>query len=226
MAIKAILIDVDNTILDFNKSADAAMKTTAEEFSIIFPDNYFEVFLKINYFLWHELENGNIVKQDIYDNRWNMIFRELGIDADGPAFEDVFRKQMRCTAIEVDGAREILSYLSEKYDVYTASNASRLQQEQRLRTTGFDKYIKGMFTSEEIGFQKPSKEFFALCCEELYPIKKSEIIVIGDSINADIIGAKNFGLKTIWYNFDNTVYSSYDFTDYYVNDLRDIKNIL
>lgn len=226
MAIKAILIDVDNTILDFNKSADVAMNIAASKFNIVFPDNYFEVFLKINSFLWNELENGNIVKQDIYDNRWNMIFKELYISADGPAFENIFRKQMRSTAIAVDGADEILSYLSDKYDVYTASNASRIQQEKRLKANGFNKYIKGMFTSEELGFQKPAKEFFALCCEELYPIKKSEIIVIGDSVNADIIGAKNFGLKTIWFNFDNTVYNSYSFTDYHIKDLREIKNIL
>lgn len=226
MAIKAILIDIDNTILDFNKSADFSSVSLARERGIELPENYSEVFLRINNYLWTEFENGSITKSDIYDRRWPTIFSELGIAADGHSFEDGFRKKMRTVALPVDGADDILSYLAEKYDVYAATNASRLQQENRLRSCGFDKYLKGFFTSEELGFQKPSKEFFALCCEALYPIKKSEIILIGDSINADIIGAKNFGLTTIWFNFDGKEYDTYNFTDYRVNNLCEIKNIL
>ncbi len=226
MTIKAILIDIDNTILDFNKSAKASIDACASEFNISFPVNYFDVFIKINDFLWGELENGSITKQELYKKRWKMIFEELDITADANAFEEMFRQQMRNTAIPVDGAQELLSYLYEKYDLYTASNASLLQQQTRLNSTGFNKYINGMFTSEELGFQKPSKEFFALCCKELYPIKKSELIVIGDSVNADIIGAKNFGLKTIWFNYNHITYDNYSFTDYYVDKLSDIRDIL
>ncbi|MBR3768662.1 MAG: YjjG family noncanonical pyrimidine nucleotidase [Clostridia bacterium] len=226
MVIKAVLIDIDNTILDFNKSAEISIINTAKHYGIILPEDYFEVFLRVNDLLWKKLENGEIIKQDIYNNRFNMIFGELGISFDGPLFEEAFRKEMRNTAIPVEGAKELLSYLSEKYAVYTASNASRLQQETRLKKNGFDKYISGMFTSEELGFQKPAKEFFALCCEAIYPITPSEIIVIGDSVDADIIGAKNFGLKTIWFNFNNITYETYSFTDYHVNSLSEIKTIL
>ncbi len=226
MAIKAILIDIDNTILDFNKSADLSAVSTAKEAGIELPENYFKVFLKVNSFLWTEYENGNITKPDIYDKRWPTIFCELGIAADGHSFENSFRRKMSTVAIPVDGADDILSYLAEKYDLYAATNASRLQQENRLKSCGFDKYLKGFFTSEELGFQKPTKEFFALCCEALYPVKKSEIMLIGDCVNADIIGAKNFGLTTIWFNFEGTEYDTYNFTDFRVNTLHEIKNIL
>lgn len=226
MAIKAILIDIDNTLLDFRKSADYSIVTLAKEHSIALPENYFEVFIRVNDMLWTEYENGIITKTDIYDRRWQTIFRELEITADGSAFEEDFRKTMRSVAKPVEGAEDLLIYLSGKYEVYAASNASRAQQESRLRDCGFYKYLSGFFTSEELGFQKPSKEFFALCCEALYPLKKSEIIVIGDSVNADIIGAKNFGLTTIWFNFENKKYDDYSFTDYHINKLSQIKDIL
>lgn len=226
MNIKAVLIDIDNTLLDFDKSALEAMLIVANKYSVIFPDGFFEVFQKINNKLWSELEEAAITKSDIYKRRWKEIFDELGITADHDAFEEDFRKELRNIAVPVDGAEELLRYLSGKYPVYSASNASKPQQEIRLEKAGLLKYFSGMFISEDIGFQKPSKEFFYACCSELYPLKAEEIVMIGDSVDADIIGAKNFGLKSIWFNYYNKEYDSYNFTDKYVSKLEDIKNII
>lgn len=226
MNIKAVLIDIDNTLLDFDKCAFVAIKNTARLHSISLPKNSFEVFLRVNDELWKELEYGEIAKEILYQKRWKKIFEELGIDSDSDSFEEDFRKEMRKTAITVDGAEELLSYLSEKYPVYTASNASKLQQQIRLENAGLSPYISGMFTSEEIGFQKPAKEFYYSCCIELAPAAPSEIVMIGDSVAADIIGAKSFGLKSIWFNYYKKNYSNLNFTDYSVTSLREIKNIL
>lgn len=226
MNIKAILIDIDNTLLDFNRSANKASENVARLHNISLPENYTEVFHKVNDELWTELECGKIDKTDIYRRRFRRIFEILEISVNSDAFEEDFRKEMRSTAVMVEGAKDILRYLSEKYPVYTASNASRLQQEIRLKNSGLWQYLSGMFTSEEIGFQKPAKEFFYACCSELYPIRPNEIIMIGDSISADIIGAKNFGLKSIWFNFYRSTYADYSFTDFHVNKLEEIKNIL
>lgn len=226
MTVKAVLIDIDNTILDFDRCSEEAIKQSARHFGITLPENYFEVFSECNDKLWHLLEEGIITKQDIYDRRWVEIFKRLGVDADGIAFEKMFREKIRSITIPVDGAKELLQYLSGKYPVYCASNASREQQEKRLRSENFHQYMSGFFISEDIGFQKPAKEFFFACTNALYPVKPSEIVMIGDSVNADIIGAKSFGLKTIWFNFRKEEYDDYNFTDYTVNSLGEIKNII
>lgn len=226
MKIKAVLIDIDNTLLDFNKSALAAMNNTASAHSVTFPEGYFDVFLKINDELWTQLQCQSITKQDIYKRRWRRIFDELGIRADSDAFEEDFRKEMRSTAITVDGAEEILRYLSEKYPVYAASNASKHQQELRLKSAGLSKYLSGIFTSEEIGYQKPAKEFFDACNKKLSPVLPEETVMIGDSVEADIAGAKAFGIITIWFNYYGKICENYEFTDYYVNNLEEIKELL
>ncbi len=226
MEIKAILIDIDNTLLDFDKSANKASYNTAEKYGITLPDNYNEIFHRVNDELWTSLQCGDIEKPDIYKMRFRKIFDILGIDADSDSFEEDFRKEMREIAELVEGAEEILKYLSAKYPVYTASNASRFQQEVRLKKSGLWQYLSGMFTSEEIGFQKPAKEFFTFCHKQLSPLSESEIIMIGDSISADITGAKNYGINTIWFNFKGETIDNYGFTDYYVNSLYEIKDIL
>ena len=226
MTIKAVLIDIDNTILDFDRCADEASKICAKKHNITLPADYYEIFSLINDKLWGLLEQGEIEKNYIYENRWTEIFNILQIEADGKAFDDDFRSIIRDIAVPVDGAENLLQYLSARYPVYCASNASRERQEHRLKLNGFDKYISGLFISEDIGFQKPAKEFFYACYEALYPVAPDEIIMIGDSVNADITGAKNFGFKSIWFNIKNKKYNNYDFTDYTVNHLEEIKNIL
>ena len=226
MNIKAVLIDIDDTILDFDRCADEASRMCADKHNITLPENYYDVFLQVNDKLWGLLEQGEIEKKDIYERRWSEILRIFEINADGKAFDDDFRSIIRDIAIPVDGAEELLLYLSKKYPVYCASNASRERQEHRLKINGWDKYISGLFISEDIGFQKPAKEFFYACFEALYPITPDEIIMIGDSVTADITGAKNFGFRSVWFNKKGKAYDNYDFTDFTVNHLSEIKKIL
>ena len=226
MTVKAVLIDIDNTILDFTKSADMAIKICSERAGLDLPENYLEVFLAVNDRLWGLLEQRKIEKQDIYDRRWTEIFSILKIDEDGKKFEDDFRSTIRDIAIPVDGAEEILRYLSSKYPVYCASNASRERQKHRLSLNGFDKFISGLFISEDIGYQKPAREFFDACISALAPLKKEELVMIGDSVSADIKGAENAGIQSIWFNIKGESPEKYGPPPVYVNKLSEIKEIL
>ncbi len=224
--IKAVLIDIDNTLLDFHKCSKEAMCLAAKDFHIDFPENYFEIFNGINNSLWEKIERGELDRQGLFKIRWNLIFEAMGINADGEEFEELFREYIKSSAIPVDGAEEILEYLSEKYYVCTASNSELAQQEKRLRKAGMLPFIKKIFTSEEIGFAKPSKGFFEACKNGLPTFEKEEIILIGDSITADINGAKVYGFRTCWFNFDKKTDTECISADYIVDDLLQIKNIL
>lgn len=224
--IKAVLIDIDNTLLDFHKCAKESMCLAAEDFGIDFPENFFEIFTEINNRLWSEIEKGQLNRQGLFKIRWTLIFDAMGIKADGPAFEEVFRDYIKRSAIPVDGANEILEYLSGKYYVSVASNSSFEQQRARLEKAGMMKFIRNIFTSEEIGFAKPSQEFFSACRKELSSFEKEEIILIGDSVTADIEGAKSYGFKTCWFNFAGTPEKVCPSADFIIDDLIQIKDIL
>lgn len=224
--IKAVLIDIDNTLLDFHKCSKESMCLAAEDFGIEFPENYFETFTEINNSLWEKIEKGELTRQGLFKVRWNLIFEAMGIKADGPAFDELFREYIKKSAIPVDGAKEILEYLSEKYYVCVASNSAYEQQKARLDRAGMMPYIKKIFTSEEIGFAKPSTEFFEACKKELSFLSKDEIMLIGDSVTADIEGAKNYGFKTCWFNFAKKPDAICESADFIVDDLLEIKNIL
>ena len=221
--VKAILIDVDNTLLDFNASAEKAMKDGYARYGLPCPDNLFETFKRINDDLWLQIERGEITRFDLHKIRWQLIFNELKTDFDGVTFEQTFLKNLHDCAVPVEGAAETLEYLAGKYPVYCASNAFYEQQVHRLSVSGLSPYITELFVSEKIGFSKPDARFFDKCFENI-PFSPAQSAMIGDSLSADIDGGKQYGLITCWYNPTGMRIAA-PRADFIVNDLSEIKSI-
>lgn len=220
-----VFIDIDDTLLDFTKCANDAIKSACNKFGVPYTTTLVDTFHPINLDLWHRLEKKEVTKEKLFDTRFQIVFDKLGIKADGIAFEAAFRENFHESAILVDGARYLLEYLRSKYKVYVASNASMHQQTNRMKRAELDGYIDGYFVSEEIGFPKPQKEFFDACFKALPDVKPQDVVMIGDSLSADIKGACEYGLKTIWYNHRNEPTSDVK-CDYIVSRLSEVKNIL
>lgn len=195
-----IFIDVDNTLLDFDACANKSIELACAKFGVPYTTRLVDVFHPINLDLWHRLERKEITKEQLFQVRFNKVFDVLGIDCDGHAFEDAFHKNLFETAIKIDGAEQLLKYLHSKFKVYVASNATLAQQQNRLKNADLLKYIDGIFVSEEIGYPKPQKAFFDACFASLPDANPSDTLMIGDSVSADINGAREYGMKTLWYN--------------------------
>ena len=203
--IKTVLIDIDNTILDFDRCAAASIRQGLQELEIPWREEIFPVFREVNDILWREIEKGNLKRAGLRAIRWRWIFDRLGIRADGPRFEDRFVELLWNSHESVDGAEELLRGLSGRYAVYAASNAPAGEQQNRLRLAGFDRYFRGLFISQEMGgMPKPSREFFDACFARLGNPPKEEVLLIGDSLTADIRGALDYGLPCCWFDHDGT----------------------
>ncbi len=223
--IDKIFIDIDNTLLDFNESAKECIRLAFKEQNLLFNENTFPVFKRINDGLWLQIEKGELDRVGLHKIRFNLVLDELGLKGDGACIEKRFKEILFDTAVPVKNALELLRYLSSKYDVYAASNAIYLQQINRLTKTGMIGYLKDLFISEKLGFTKPSKEFFDTCMQ----VAKATInnsVMIGDSLSADINGAKKYGLTTIWYNHNGDCVENAECADYIVSDLIEIREIL
>lgn len=224
--IKTVLLDIDNTLLDFNKSAKETIKRALQELSIEFRDEIFDTFLRVNNSLWAKIERKEITRQDLHRTRWGIIFSELKIPADGAKMERLFLDNLENFAIPVDGALDLVKYLSKKYKLYTASNAPHAQQIKRLTLSGIIPYISGILNFENQGINKPQKQFFEECLKAMSPAKNDEIAFIGDSLSADMKGGKSVGFTTIWFNYEGASIAPPDICDYTVKSLSEIKNVL
>lgn len=226
MMITTVFLDVDNTLLDFHLCALDSIKRGFDTWGMEYNDNVFTVFNEINDGLWHRIEKGEMTRDELFRIRWQLIFDRLGIDRNGPDFEKMFVANLAESAIPVEGANDLVEYLAGKYDIYVTSNAIHRQQIVRMTKAGMIDYIKDIFTSEVIGFAKPTKEFFDECFRRIPDVKKENVIIIGDSLTADIKGGVDYGIKTCWFNFKGEKYDVRPECDYIVDRLCEIKNIL
>ncbi len=225
--IKAVLLDVDNTILDFNIGAMGAMRATFSKWALPFSEDMFSVFSVCNQKLWEDIEKNKLTREELYKIRWKIIFGELGVVGPDPVeFDAVFRKNLDESAAPIAGAYALLEYLSGKYLLCIASNAAYQRQVNRLEKANMLSYIRHIFSSEKIGHPKPEKAFFAACLSKLDGILPQETVVIGDSLTADIAGGKNSGMKTIWYNHNREASRADICPDYTVDALTEILDIL
>ena len=221
--IKAILVDVDNTILDFDACSTWAIEQVCSRHGIQMTDKMIQTFHRINNALWHDLELGKIEKQDIFERRWKCILRELCINFDGELFEKEFVDAIHISHIPTKNAYDMLEYLQTKYDLYVISNAPYNQQMNRLHKADMMKYFKDVFTSERVGCEKPSVKFFQYCLKKI-ELQAEQCIVLGDSIHADIQGAMESNIKSIWYN-PHRVSCKVDI-DSMIYDLIEVKGVI
>ena len=224
--LKAVLMDIDDTLLDFGKCAEQAMRIGFAECGFPFDDSTYAVFTRINDVLWQQIERGELTTQQLFEFRWNRIFEALGIDADGAAFEQRFLALLYETAIPVDGADEVCRYLKGKYILCAASNAFHDQQLNRLKMAGLLPFFDHVFISESLGYRKPETAFFDACRAFLPGVAADECVMIGDSLTADISGGKAAGMKTIWYNHTRRPVPEHCEADQIVESLPELKNLL
>ena len=112
--IKAVLIDIDDTVLDFQKCAEWSIKTAMSERGVQYAAEMYPVFKEVNDRLWSELEKGNITRENIFDRRFSEIFDKLGLFLDGREFEARFIELLHESTEEVSEARALLEYLHGK----------------------------------------------------------------------------------------------------------------
>ncbi len=233
--IRVVMIDVDNTLLDFDEYVKFAMKTGFEKFGFKkYEEWMYDEFCIINHGFWRAYEKGEVSYEDILNNRWNSVFEKLGIVGDGVAFEKFFKGTLFDNAILINGAIDALRYLSERYVVCTATNGPFEQQKNRLQISGINEFTTLDFISEEMGEQKPKREFFEIAKRRLdeyftrndeKAIEFSEMIMIGDSLSSDISGAKNVGIKTCYFDKSETNKKCAE-ADVSISGWKEIKNIL
>ena len=198
--IKYILFDVDDTLLDFGKAEAAAIRKTFERIGIPVTEELIRRYSEINAQQWARFEKGEITREKLLTERFDILFSELGINVPSEMAQASYEYLLGIGHYFVDGAEELLEALKDKYELYIVSNGNASVQDRRLKSAGIIPYFKDIFISERVGFNKPSAEFFDACFEHIPGFEKDKAIIVGDRLSSDILGGINAGVKTCWFN--------------------------
>lgn len=201
--IKVILWDIDGTLLDFKKSESFAIKKCFKELGICedTTDEMVARYSAINHRMWNELAEGKRTKREVLNGRFEEYFKTEGIDyTDYEKLNSLYQVYLGEYFFFFDDGKETLLKLKENYKQYAVTNGTAVAQHKKLALSGLDKIFDGVFISDEVGVDKPHKEFFDKVFETIGDYKKDEIVIIGDSVLNDMQGGTNAGIHTILFD--------------------------
>lgn len=223
-----LLWDVDGTLLDFIAAEKAAVQTLFREFGLgECTDEMVERYSRINKEYWERLERGELSKPEILVRRFADFFASEGLDASkAPEFNEQYQVRLGDTVVFCDDSYELLSSLRGWVKQYAVSNGTVVAQTRKLRRSGFDRLLDGVFLSEELGYEKPAVEFFERVFAAIGEPDRERVLIVGDSLTSDITGGNRAGIRTCWYNPKGEPNLTAAHADYEIRDLHGILDII
>lgn len=228
-----LFFDLDNTLYDFDTNAKLAMEIAFKQLDLLdkLPsfDEYFKEYIPINDALWALYREKKIAKDLLRGKRHKDTLAKFNIEPDIKATEidDLYLEIMSGQTELFPETIEVLTELKKRgYILHIITNGFIEVQHKKMGNTGLDKFITNTYISEELKAPKPSKVIFEYAIKSSNARKK-ESIMIGDSWESDIIGAKNFGIDQVFFKLDNKPvdfkkYGEPTFTIFKLKDLLDI----
>lgn len=171
------------------------------DLGLLSADIFIETYTRNNHELWANYHLGIITKDHLRKTRFKKTFLDLGLSPDViPAdFEDDYVRICPTKTNLFPQAIETLSYLHNKYHLHIISNGFKESTEMKIRVTGLEKYFRTVVISELVGINKPDRAIFQHALAGADALIH-ESIMIGDSLEADIYGAMEFGMDAIYFN--------------------------
>jgi len=201
-----LFFDLDHTIWDFDRNAEEALQELfvlheLEALGLASAADFIDTYTRNNHALWADYHLGKIDKETLRKTRFSKTFTDMGLQPEViPAtFEDAYVSLCPTKTNLFPYAHEMLNYLQSKYTLHLISNGFRESQDVKLKGSGLTKYFQHIILSEEVGFNKPHAAIFEHALR-LAGATKGESLMIGDSLEADIYGALNFGMDAIYFN--------------------------
>lgn len=230
MKYKSLFIDLDDTLWDTCHNNKECLKEIYTDYHFnryyFSFEAFYDEYMPNNNRLWEQYRNHEIDRHTLIVERFRYVLRPLGI-GDVETVLKINRDFLQRTTTKtrlIPGAVELLKYLRPSYRMFILSNGFREVQSQKIIHSGLASYFERMVLSEDANIQKPHKGIFDFALKNTNS-RRVETLMIGDSWDADIVGARNAGIDQLWFNPGNLPVR--DFTPTYtVQSLYEIKNKL
>lgn len=226
MTYKIIIIDLDNTLIDFDHMELESLKESLSEMSIVYSEEMIKDYIKINHILWERLELGDYTKDEILTLRFEKLFKKYHIEASSATMNSIYLSNMKNHVMMMPGATELLEYVKGKATIICMTNGVQSAQHAKMTKANLYEYFDHVIVSDVVGIHKPDRGIFDHMMTLVDSCHNDEIVIIGDSLTSDIKGGNNFGIKTVWYNPNEKENQTSVKVDYEIKHLNELMLIL
>ena len=226
--IKAILWDIDGTILDFIRAEHAAIKKCFEVFQLgECTDEMIARYSMINNGYWEKLERKEITKPELLVGRFKDFFAGENIITDcAKEFNKEYQVRLGDTICFCDNSYELLKSLKGRVKQYAVTNGTKIAHDKKLSKSGLIDVFDDIFISEEVGYEKPDVRFFEHVWAKIGAYRPDEVMIVGDSLTSDMKGGNNAGIVCCWYNPKKVPNTKNLKIDYEIENLNEIKALI
>ena len=218
MRYKAILFDVDDTLMDFQTGNRNAVNRLMDELGYHHPDRYAQ-YEAVNLKCWAELEAGLLTQNQLKLARFVRFFDRYPVTGDPKWAAERFVALLGQQSILLPHALETVRTIAERRPVAIVTNGITSVQRSRLALSPLKDWVTEVVISEEVGLSKPRPGIFLLALERL-GVKPRDALMVGDGVNSDIRGANNAGIDACWFNPAGKTLPEGVHAEYQISDIR------
>ncbi len=201
-----IFFDLDHTLWDFDKNSSLAFKRVFEKYKIEVPlADFIKVYEPINLQYWKKYREEQVTKEELRRGRLTDVFEVFELKYPLSVIDDLAISYIEELPVDnhlFEDTVEILEYLKDNYKLHIITNGFEEVQHLKLRNSGIQNYFMTVTSSEEAGVKKPNPVIFKTALQKAAAIPHQSIM-IGDSFEADILGAEKVGMHTLFFNYKN-----------------------
>lgn len=195
------LFDLDDTLLDFRASELASFLRVMAHLDVRDGvDALFTQYQVTNLALWRQFEQGAVSKDFLKAERFRKTFADNRLELDPLVASDLFSEALADTVVLIDGAVQLCETLAGIGEVGIITNGAHSVQHRRIASSGLAPSLSFVATSEASGFAKPDSRFFDYTSKMARRFERSDTVIVGDRLDADILGANRFGIDSVWFN--------------------------
>lgn len=201
MKYRLFLFDLDDTLFDFSASnAWSFRRMLSASDAVVSPDQVFADFLEIDSGLWKQFEQGLVSRDLLKVERFVRTFAKHGVTMEAEQANQLYLQGLSEHVALVEGAVEVCKALATVGEVGVITNGFEQVQRQRVANAGLQPYVSFLASSEACGYAKPDTRLFDFAVGQAKAFSNDSTLIIGDRLDADILGGNNFAISSCWFN--------------------------
>ena len=212
---KYLFFDLDHTLWDYVKNSREALKEGYYEVGLMSLGvnslaDFIKAYESANDYYWRHYRSGKIGKVEFRNLRYEMMMKPWGLDKMEGLSQKLTDHYVRTSPYKtelIEGAIEMLETLKQRgHKMSLLTNGFEEIQHIKVESSGLSNYFEEVLTSDALGYKKPNPEIFKLALQKM-GVNASDSVMLGDSLEADIIGAKTVGMGQVFFNPDGINHS-------------------
>jgi putative hydrolase of the HAD superfamily len=224
--ISDIFFDLDHTLWDFEMNSALTFKKIFDEVEVdVNLSKFLEIYVPVNLAFWKLYREDKIKKPELRYQRLKTTFEALQYNIEDEVIDSLSTEYIAKLATYnnlLPYTVEILDYLKPKYKLHIITNGFEEVQTRKLVNANIFGYFDQVINSEMAGVKKPNPEIFELALKKANTAADKSLMV-GDNIEADILGAKAAGFHALHFNAHNDPKHEHCVM---IHNLSEIKNYL